>query len=171
MVEFTQQVLKDLGTEKPVMAALPYAVVGDAWKGTFQNPHDTFIALNHIIPAGQQLKLLFLRVWTQESGGAVFTIEQTNPFEAGHTGTVEAFPVVGNVPPFKPDENGPATYAVRDYPMLEAAGAEILHGSLEDPIHVFEGSIAFGIQHTPTPATNAYYGIVWWGVQKPHPPA
>ena len=158
-MEFTHKIIKDLGIQKEVLEALPYAVVGEAWKASFQNPKDTFIALNHIVPAGQQLKLLFLRVWTQEQDGAVFFIQQTNPTAVGQTGTVEAYPVRGSVP-----------QGVRDYPMLEAAGAEILHGSLEDPIHVFEGSVAFGIQHTPTPATGAYYGIVWWGVEKPHPP-
>jgi len=55
--------------------------------------------------------------------------------------------------------------AYRDYPMLEAAGAEVLRGSLKDPVHVLEGSIDFGIMDTPTPATGSRYGIVWWGVQ------
>lgn len=155
MVEFTKKLLKDLGLQREVEEALPYAVVGGAWKGTFTGHVDQFVALSHIVPAGQQLKVLFLRVWTQEAGGAVFEIRQTNPTTTGQTGSVEAFPVAGSVPS-----------GIRDYPMLEAAGAEALHGSLMDPIHVLEGSIDFKIQHSPTPATGSWYGISWWGVQK-----
>jgi hypothetical protein len=51
--------------------------------------------------------------------------------------------------------------------MLEAAGAEVLHGSLNDPIHVTEGSLEFRLLGaTPTPATGSRYGFVWWGVEK-----
>lgn len=148
--------VKDLGLQREVMDALPYAVVGGAWEGSFtQSMYDNqyFTALNHVVPAGQQLKILFLRVWTQEATGARFSIVQTN------LGTE-----VGSVPS-----------GVRDYPMLEAAGAEVLHGSLRDPIHVLEGSITFNIlaqfqgaadQAAAGPATGAKYGYVWWGVQK-----
>lgn len=157
--------IKDLGLNKPVWDALPTAVVGGTYESSFQNPIDAdawFTTLSHIVPAGQQLKILFLRVWTQESTGARFSIVQTNPAAAGVTGAVEAFPVQGSVPPFT---NG-AT-AVRDYPMLEAAGVELLHGSLRDPIHVLEGSIDFRILGpTPIPATGSRYGISWWGVQE-----
>lgn len=153
---------KDLGLQQLVLDALPYAVVGDAWEGSFDFVTDLFTALVHVVPAGLQLKILFLRVWTQESGGAKFRIYQSNPAAAGATGAVEAFPVVGNVPPFTA---GQAT--ARDYPMLEAAGCETLRGSLEDPIHVLEGSITFDIIHGPhAPLTGARYGIVYWGVKK-----
>ena len=147
------------------MEALPYAVVGGAWMASFDQPKDTFTALSHIVPAGKQLKVLFLRVWTQESGGAKFSIEQRNPTETGKTGDVEAYPVVGSVPEGysgHPDLGKQA----RDYPMLEASGAEVLHGNLKQPIHVLEGSIDFNVLYTPTPATGAKYAIVWWGVQK-----
>jgi len=159
MVEFTKKMLKDLGLQREVEEALPYAVVGDAWEGSFDAPlsaGEYKTVLSHIVPAGQQLKILFLRIWTQENGGAIFSIVQTNPTKTGETGDVEAYPVVGSVPS-----------GVRDYPMLEAAGAEILHGGLETPIHVLEGSIDFRILGpTPSPATGSRYGIVWWGVQK-----
>lgn len=161
MVQFTKKKLKDLGRQEEVFEALPYAVVGGAWEASFQTPQDSYTALVHVVPTGLQLKILFLRVWTQEAGGARFQIYQTNPSATGQTGTVEAYPVVGNVPPFN---NGAAT--TRDYPMLEAAGAEVLHGSLVDPIHVLEGSINFNILDTSTPPTGARYGIVFWGVQK-----
>lgn len=154
-MQFNLPHVKDLGLQRIVHDALPYAVVGDAWKATFSGPASLFIPLNYIVPTGHQLKILFLRVWTQEAGGAVFFIRQTNPTALGQTGLIEAYPVVGNVPS-----------GYRDYPMLEAAGAEVLRGSLRDPIHVLEGSIDFGIQHTPIPATGAYYGISWWGVIK-----
>lgn len=148
--------VKDLGLQREVMDALPYAVVGGAWEGSFtRSMYDDqyFTALNHVVPAGQQLKILFLRVWTQEATGARFSIVQTN------LGTE-----VGSVPS-----------GVRDYPMLEAAGEEVLQGSLRDPIHVLEGSITFNIlaqfQGAPTQAqagsaTGAKYGYVWWGVEK-----
>ena len=162
MVEFFKRKIKDLGLQREVFDALPYAVVGGAWEASFEASiydENYYTALNHIVPAGQQLKMLFLRVWTQEAGGARFSIYQTDPAE-GATG----YPVVGSVPS-----------GVRDYPMLEAAGAEILTGSLIDPIHVLEGSIEFRVlaqapgaesAAAAGDATGARYGIVWWGVEK-----
>jgi len=159
MTEFRLNKVKDLGLQREVFEALPYAVVGGAWEGSFDSPlgpDEYKTVLSHVVPSGKQLKILFLRVWTQEDGGARFSIVQTNPTGPGQTGTVEAYPVVGSVPE-----------GVRDYPMLEAPGAEVLRGSLKDPIHVLEGSIDFRILGpTPTPATGAKYGIVWWGVEK-----
>ena len=166
MVEFTKHKIKDLGLQREVFEALPYAVVGGEWEHSFEAAmaeDDYYTALNHIVPTGLQLKVLFLRVWTQESGGARFCVYQTNPTETGQTGDVEAYPVVGSVP------SGP-----RDYPMLEAAGAEVLTGSLVDPVHVLEGSVEFRVLSqypgapaaSPGAATHARYGIVWWGVQK-----
>lgn len=153
-MEFILNMKKDIGLRRTVMDVLPYAVVGNAWNASFQNPKDTFTALNHIIPHGRQLKVLFLRVWSEETTGAKYSIVQTNPTAVGQTGTTEAYPVVGSVPS-----------GARDYPMLEAPGAEVIHGSLEDPIHVLEGSIEFRVLNTPTPATGKKYGIVWWGVE------
>jgi hypothetical protein len=159
MVEFSKKQIKDIGLDKEVMEALPYAVVGGAYEGSLSSPlvGDLYrVLLSHIVPTGHQLKILFLRIWTQEATGARFSIVQTNPTLAGQTGTVEAFPVVGSVP-----------QGVRDYPMLEAPGAEVLHGSLVDPIHVLEGSIDFRLLGaTPTPATGDRYSLTWWGVEK-----
>lgn len=154
MVQFNKRLIKDIGLQREVEEALPYAVVGDEWESSFDGPVDTYVALNHIVPAGQQLKILFLRVWTQEAGGAIFSIQQTNP-AVGHPSYSAAQPVVGSVPS-----------GTRDWPMLEAPGAEVLHGGLVDPIHVLEGSIDFKVHYTPTPATGSRYGIVWWGVEK-----
>ncbi len=156
-MEQNQKMIKDLGLQQFVMEALPYAVVGGTWMGSFDVGIDgaaVQAVLNHIVPAGQQLKMLFLRVWTQSENGAKFYIIQTNPAAAGTTGTTEAFPVVGSVPS-----------GIRDYPMLEAAGAEVLRGSLVDPVHVFEGSIEFRIMG-PVDATGSRYQISWWGVEK-----
>ena len=161
MVEFWKKKVKDLGLQREVFEALPYAVVGESWEGTFQTPQDEYTALTHVVPTGHQLKILFLRVWT-EAAGARFSIVQTNPSTTGLTGTVEAHPVVGSVPPGSITD----TPTVRDYPMLEAAGAEILRGSLVDPIHVLEGSINFNVLDTPAPTEELHYGIVWWGTQK-----
>jgi len=160
MVEFFKRKIKDLGLQREVFDALPYAVVGGAWEASFEDgamySTDYYTALSHVVPAGQQLKVLFLRVWTQEAGGARFSIYQTDPAD-GETGN----PVVGSVPS-----------GVRDYPMLEAAGAEVLTGSLIDPVHVLEGSIDFRVLSqypgapAAGPATAARYGIAWWGVEK-----
>jgi len=151
--------LKDLGLKKEVEESLPYAVVGGAWEGSLTEPlgEDEYkTLLTHVVPAGKQLKILFLRIWTQESSGARFAIVQTNPTAPGQTGEVEAYPVVGSVPE-----------GVRDYPFLESAGAEVLHGKLDQPIHVLEGSIDFRLLGpTPSPATDKRYGIVWWGVEE-----
>ncbi len=171
MVQFFKNLIKDIGLQREVEVALPYAVVGGAWEGSFENEpmYDDlyYTALSHVVPTGQQLKVLFLRVWTQ-AAGARYSVFQSNPAAAGLTGAVEAFPVVGNTPPF----NDGATEA-RDYPMLEAAGAEILHGSLVDPIQVLEGSIEFrvlaiwpGNEVDPEAHTGSRYGITWWGVEK-----
>jgi len=160
MTEFHLNIKKDLGLQREVMDALPYAVVGGAYSGSFIAISDLFTALVHIVPHGQQLKILFLRVWTQAADGAKFSIVQTNPTAIGATGSVEAYPVVGSVPS-----------GVRDYPMLESAGAETLRGSLEDPVHVVEGSVTFNILYITAPLSGARYGVVWWGVQKiPEPP-
>lgn len=159
MVQFNKKQIKDIGLDKEVFEALPYAVVGGAYEGSLiaQLPNGAYrVLLSHIVPTGHQLKILFLRIWTQEATGARFSIVQTNPTLAGQTGLVEAFPVVGSVP-----------QGVRDYPMLEAPGAEVLHGSLVDPIHVLEGSIDFRLLGaTPTPATGDRYSLTWWGVEK-----
>ena len=158
MTELTFPQVKDLGLQREVMDALPYAVVGGAWEGSFQALTDLYTALVHIVPAGHQLKMLFLRVWTQNADGAKFSIVQSNPTTTGTTGTIEACPVVGSVPS-----------GTRDYPMLEAAGCETLRGSLRDPIHVFEGSITFNVIHkypAGTPLTGDRCGISYWGVEK-----
>ena len=157
-MEFIMRKVKDLGLKREVFESLPYAVVRGAWEGSFTTPladGEYKTVLTHIVPAGKQLKILFLRVWTQESTGARFSIVQTNPTGTGQTGDVEAYPVVGSAPE-----------GVVDYPMLEAAGAEVLRGSLKDPVHVVEGSVDFRILGpTPSPATGSKYGIVYWGVE------
>lgn len=158
-MQFYKKFYKDLGDQSEKMDALPYAVVGGAWEGSFTSPlaHEALrTVLNHIVPHGRQLKILFMRVWTEESSGAKFRVFQSNPVAAGATGTVEAYPVLDATPS-----------GARDYPFLESPGAEMAHGSLIDPIHVLEGSITFDIVgYTPSPATGSRYGFVWWGVQK-----
>lgn len=163
-MEMHQHGIKDLGLQRKVLEALPYAVVGGAWEGSFTAAmagNAYFTALNHIVPAGHQLKILFLRICTQEQTGARFSIVQTNSAALGATGTIEAFPVVGSVPS-----------GVRDYMLLEAPGEELSRGGLVDPVHVLEGSIDFRILSqypgavVAGPATGARYNVVWWGVEK-----
>jgi len=167
MVQFNKHLIKDIGLQREVEEALPYAVVGGTYEGSFERSlygTEYRTILNHIVPTGHQLKILFLRVFTQEEDGARFGIYQTNPTATGATGTTEAYPVVGNTPS-----------GWRDYPKLEAAGAEVLRGSLKDPVHVLEGSIDFRIlsqypgaaaQAAAGAATGAQYSLVWWGTQK-----
>lgn len=171
MVELVLLKNKDLGLNRQTLEALPYAVVGDSIEGSLSGGTiwgdgaggaTGYLQLDtHIVPHGQQLKILFLRVTTTDTGGAIFRIRQTNPAAAGTTGTVEAFPVVGSVPPFLAGLSD-----VRDYPMLEAAGAEVLHGSLKDPIHVLEGSIDFQLMGYQISPSSNRYGLTWWGVEE-----
>ena len=157
MVEVTKQMVKDLGLKREVFEALPTSVVGGAWEGSFETslgPDEYRTVLTHIVPSGKQLKILFLRVFTQNPDGARFAIVQTNPTAAGQTGDVEAYPVVGSTP-----------QGVRDYPFLESAGSEVLRGSLKDPVHVLEGSVDFRVLG-PVSASPYKYGIVWWGVEE-----
>jgi len=167
MVQFNKKLYKDIGLQREVEDALPYAVVGGAYEASFERAlygAEYRTVLNHIVPAGQQLKILFMRVFTQEAGGARFGVYQTNPAAAGATGTTEGYPVVGNTPS-----------GWRDYPKLEAAGAEVLRGGLVEPVHVVEGSIEFRIlsqypgaaaQAAAGAATGAQYSVAWWGVEK-----
>lgn len=155
--------MKDLGLNRQVLDSLPTAVVGGVWEGSldndgnyFEDTNPTYLHLDsHIVPTGKQLKILFLRVTTTDTGGALFSIVQTNPTAVSQTGTVEAYPVVGSVPS-----------GVRDNPMLEAAGAEVLHGSLKDPIHVLEGSIDFRLLGFQVSPSSNRYGLTWWGVEE-----
>ena len=164
MVQLIKKEVKDLGLQREVFEALPYAVVGGAYEGSFTAAmagNAYFTALNYVVPHGQQLKILFLRICTQELDGARFSIVQTNPAAAGATGTVEAYPVVGSVPS-----------GARDYMLLEAPGEELSRGSLVDPVHVLEGSIDFRILAqfpgalVAGAATGARYNLVWWGCIK-----
>jgi len=176
MVQIVKKLYKDIGLQREVEEALPYAVVGGAWEGSLdaRPMYDDFYytPLSYVVPTGQQLKILFLRVWTQETSGARFAIVQENPSTTGLTGTTEAHPEVGSVPPGAAVTDTPT---VRDYPMLEAAGAEILTGSLIEPVHVLEGSIDFNIlalwpgaaaPEAGGDLTGSRYGISWWGVIK-----
>jgi len=153
------RMLKNLGKQELEYESLPYAVVRGAWEGSLMGPlikGQLLTVLNYVVPAGLQLKILFLRVWTQSSTGAIFRIFETHPTAAGLTGSTEAYPVVGSTPA-----------GVVDYPMLEAAGAEIIHGNLKQPVHVCEGSLDFQIMGpTPTPPGGDQFGFVWWGVVK-----
>lgn len=159
MVEFIMLHKKDLGLQREVMDALPYAVVRGTWENSLNSPlptnADFRTILNYVVPTGHQLKILFMRFWTQNNNGAIFSIVQTNPATAGLIGTTEAFPVVGSVP-----------QGVIDYPMLAAAGAE-LDGPrpLESPLHVLEGSIDFRLLG-PANVGIDKYGFAWWGVVK-----
>ena len=146
MVELVLKAKKDLGLQRIVPEAYPTAVVRGAWEGSLDaplGPDEYKTVLSHVVPAGKQLKILFLRVYTQNPDGCRFAIVQT-----AQTGDV-----------------GSAPAGVVDYPFLETAGCEVLRGSLEEPVHVVEGSIDFRLLG-PLPAAGYKYGVVWWGVQE-----
>ena len=160
---------KDLGTQRMVMDALPYKVVGNSYDGSFTAPMlnaNVFqVMMNYIVPSGRQLKIMFMRYSAGEA--ANFRITQTNPTALGTTGAVEAFPVVGSVPS-----------GVRDRMRISAAAAQAPtggqftdRGRFEQPVHVLEGSIDFLIVGpTPLAPTANRYSFSWWGVDQPMDP-
>lgn len=163
--------LKDEGIKDYVKERLPYEVERDAWKGSIwelvqQDPglgpledDDQRVILTHIVPTGKQFKLLFLRVWTQDTSGTKFKIQQTNPTATGQTGSVEAYPVLGSVPE-----------GILDYPYIEAAGAEVLGPvPLESPIHVLEGSVDFLVQieRAAEMTGGSKISVSYWGFELP----
>lgn len=141
----------DKGKKELIKDFLPYGdIVKGAGKATYTASGDKHLA-SILIPGGQQFKLLFLRVWTQTPAGAIFEIHQTQ-----QTGDL------GSSPPGGIHWPNVAT-AVIDYPMLEAAGAEIIGSQpLDSPMHVLEGSVDLYIQDAV--ASPYYYGWSYWGV-------
>ena len=141
----------DKGKKKLIKDFLPYGdIVKGAGKATYDSGGDKHLA-SILVPGGQQLKLLFLRVWTQETSGAIFEIQQT-----AQTGDLGSSPPGGiHHPAVSP--------AYIDYPMLEAAGAEVIGPQpLDSPVHVLEGSVDIYIQNAI--ASPYYYGFSYWGV-------
>lgn len=141
----------DKGKRKLIAQELPTGdIVKYAFKGTFTTSGDKHLS-SVLITAGMQLKILFLRVWTQEPTGAKFYIYQT----------AETYDL-GTSPPGGVDHPA-VTAAYIDYPMVEAAGAEVIGPQpLTAPIHVCEGSIDFYIQNAK--ASPHEYGLAYWGV-------
>lgn len=152
-IEFPKemQVYWDKGKKEIVDDFLPYGdIVKGAFKGTFTTSGDKHLA-SILVPGGQQFKLLFLRVWTQEPAGAIFEIVQT-----AQTGDLGSSPPGGIHHPT-------VTTAHIDYPMLESAGSEVMGATeLVNPIHVLEGSVDIYIQAAK--ASPYYYGMAYWGV-------
>ena len=146
-----EQMKYDKGKKTLINDELPYGdIAKGAGKGTYQTGGDKHLASIQI-PGGQQLKLLLLRVWTQEPTGAVFEIQQT-------TGTGD----LGSSPPGGIHHPAVTTTFI-DYPMLESAGSELVGPQpLDSPIHVLEGSVDLYIQDAK--ASPYYYGWSYWGV-------
>ena len=135
--------LYDLGRKEYITEYLPYDVKRDAWMGTLTQ--DNLVVTGGLVTAGKQLKLLFLRCWSEYTGTTIFKITQTN---------------VGG-------EVGSAPEGVVDYVMLEAAGAEVLGPvDIKRPIHVLEGSWTIQIvEPTSVAAGASKFGVAWWGVE------
>ena len=143
----------DKGKKKLIRDFLPYGdIVKYAFKGTFDTGGDKHLS-SILVPPGMQLKLLLLRVATQEPTGAKFYIKQT-----AQTGDLGSSPPGGYDHP-----TVPAAYI--DFPMVEAAGAEVIGPQpLNAPIHVCEGSIDFYVQD---PKASPYeYILAYWGVMQ-----
>lgn len=144
------QKLKDLGLMTYTDEQLPYGYIyKGAWKGTVNVLSTAWFKIpspvsGHQTAIGQQMKMLFLRVWTANSGGAAFAIRQIGaPANAARRGVSD-----GTI----------------DYPYLEAAGAEVLTGTMKAPIHVTEGTLEFYIEE---PAQATEYSLTWWGCEAP----
>ncbi len=141
----------DKGKKELIKDFLPYGdIVKGAGKATYTASGDKHLA-SIVILGGQQLKLLFLRVWTQTPTGAIFEIVQTSSIV-----DLGSSPPGGIHHPLVPS-------AYIDFPMLEAAGAEVIGPQpLDSPIHVLEGSVDLYIQDAI--ASPYYYGFSYWGV-------
>jgi len=135
--------LYDLGRKEYVTEYLPYDVKRDAWMGTLTQ--DNLVVTGGLVTPGKQLKLLFMRFWSEYTGTTIFKITQTN---------------VGG-------EVGSAPEGVVDYVMLEAAGAEVLGPvDIKRPIHVLEGSWTIQIiEPKSADAGASKFGVAWWGVE------
>ena len=148
------QKAKDLGYGDYTDPQLPYGYIyKGAWKGTVNVASTDWFLVpitgglpvsGHYTPSPQQMKMLFLRVWTANSGGAAFAIRQIG----GSTNATARGTRDGTI----------------DYPYLEGAGAEVLTGTMEAPIHVTEGTLEFYIEE---PAQATEYGLAWWGCEAP----
>lgn len=144
--------LKDLGLKEYVDEQLPYGFIyKGAWKGSIGETADYWRipapVSGHYVPLGRQMKILFIRVWGE--GAVTFALRQ---FAGGPNAQARG-----------------VTDGTIDYPMLEAAGAEVIGPQpLNAPIHVMEGTIDWYIQGV-VPTAN-FYGVAWWGVEAPHEP-
>jgi len=157
--------LYDLGRKEYVTEYLPYDVKRDAWMGTLTQ--DNLVVTGGLVTPGKQLKLLFMRFWSEYTGTTIFKITQTNV--GGEVGSapegvvdyvmLEAAgaEVLGPV-----DIKRPV-----DYVMLEAAGAEVLGPvDIKRPIHVLEGSWTIQIiEPKSADAGASKFGVAWWGVE------
>ena len=137
--------LYDAGRKRYVSEYLPYSVERDAWMGTLTQ--DNLVVTGGQVTAGRQLKLLFLRVWSEYAGTTVFRIRQTG----------------GDV--------GSAPDGVVDYIMLENKGAEVLGPvDIRRPIHVLEGSwVVEIVEPDSASAGAAKFGVVWWATEEEIP--
>lgn len=159
---------KDIGLERIIDDVLPYAVVDGGFEGSLQaalmNDAQFIVLSSHIVPHGQQLKILYLNLFTENALGR-FQVIQTNPSAAGLTGAVEAFPVRGSVPPYIANAN-----SVRDIALVSAAQnfGQFPRGpqTLEDPVLVLEGSIQIRMYGAVAVAGANHFGCSWWGVEK-----
>lgn len=149
------QMLKNLGNKKFEFEKLPYGLIRrGSFKGSFTTSGMQTLD-THVVPSGEQLKLTFMRWWTQNTNGAKFEIVQTNPTATGQTGNTEAFPVLGSAPA-----------GTVDLPMLPNAGQTVAWGTLKNPLHVLEGSVDFYLQNVdPSQAGGAKYGLAWSGIE------
>lgn len=159
---------KDIGLERIVDDVLPYAVVDDGYDASLQtaliNDAQFIVLSSYVVPNGQQLKILYLNLFTENALGR-FQVVQTNPSAAGLTGTVEAFPVRGSVPPYIANAS-----AIRDRAIVTAVQnfGQFTRGpqTLEDPVLVLEGSIQIRMYGAVAVAGANHFGCSWWGVQK-----
>ena len=89
--------LKDLGLMTYTDEQLPYGYIyKGAWKGTLEAAADNWWLVprtgglpvsGHYVPSGQQMKMLFLRIISEDGSGAQFAIVQSgSPANAARRG-------------------------------------------------------------------------------------
>ena len=95
------------------------------------------------IPAGQQLRLLYLNFWSKDTDhpGQLVITQTGGTAHALPAGQVDALMV-----PALPNAGNPL----------------VLKGTYENPIHILEGTVTFALQ-LPTPGVE--YGLSFWGDQ------
>ena len=154
-----------MGRDTLTPEALPYHVVSGNFLGSLNTPllgiGSSQNILNFVVPIDHQLKILFIEGWTSDANGLHVEIKQTNPSASGQVGAIEAYPVVGAVPPYYPGLS-----QIRTVFNTQTTIPRAQFGSLVQPLHVLEGSVDFILVGVSAVPPTGVYSFSWWGVIK-----